>query len=595
MKRRTFLARVAILILVTLSSGCLGGKDEIAEAPPLLIEPTSQALTRSSEGATPLEPVLGEVESPRVRPADGMLVSHIPAGEFLMGDDASPLAAEKPAHRVNLGAYWIDHLEVTNAQYRLCVEAGVCSEPKSWKDGNLNGDNQPVLVVWEAAQAYCEWAGGRLPTEAEWEKAARGTGGHKWPWGNAFDSSLANLNGDADGYGFTAPVGSFPGGASPYGLLDMAGNAAEWVSDWYDAEYYARSPTHNPSGPASGKQRSVRGTVANGGGGPEKCRAVARFPQDPVRWEFGFRCVSSVPPDDEAQVAPLGEAAPPPTTEAPAEEPAPAPATAEAASTSATAEPTPAPTTVAATAEPTPAPSTEAPTEEPTPAPSGKAVAWDGSTGLNSYREVTVMRDGGPGGAVLSELTAEWSAATSASWYTVGYDGGSAMEQITIGNTRWARMADKPWIETTLAQEDRAAWESKMSLAQLWGDPGEVEADLEAVLPAGIELVPAQIFPLDIKSALVLDGEETVNSVHCRRYAVDTDLAYSHAIPGGGEIKYTGHAKGVIWVADQSGIPPVIVRAWMDEVLITDGKESHPYWEHNITNINQSITIEPPV
>jgi formylglycine-generating enzyme required for sulfatase activity len=282
MKRRSSLAIVTILVLLTLSCNFLGGgEEEGAEATP-----------------PPTEPALPEAESPRVRPADGMPMVHVPAGEFLMGDDTSPFASEKPAHTVYLDEYWIDRYEVTNAQYGLCVDAGACAEPQSWEDSNLNGDPQPALVVWEAAQAYCHWGEGRLATEAEWEKAARGTDGRKWPWGNEFDPSLANLNGDEDGYEFTAPVGSFPRGASPYDLMDVAGNAAEWVSDWYDPEYYAESPTHNPAGPASGEQRLVRGTLANGGGGPEKCRCVARFPNDPVRWEFGFRCVSNTPPEE---------------------------------------------------------------------------------------------------------------------------------------------------------------------------------------------------------------------------------------------------------------------------------------------------------
>jgi hypothetical protein len=233
-------------------------------------------------------------------------------------------------------------------------------------------------------------------------------------------------------------------------------------------------------------------------------------------------------------------------------------------------------------------------TEEPPLTPSGDAVEWDGSTSLSSYREYTVLRDGGANGAALSELTAEWNAETSASWYTVGSNGNVTMEEITIGSKRWTRMGSNPWMEETLTPEEQAAWQSKMSLAQLWGDASEIEEDLESVLPEGIELVPAQIFPLDIKAAMVFDGEETVNGVHCRRYTVDTDLDYTHDMPGGGETHYTGHATGVIWIANRSGIPPIIVRAWMDEVLITDGEESHPYWEHDITSINQPITVEPP-
>jgi sulfatase modifying factor 1 len=258
---------------------------------------------------------------PITRPADGMVMIHIPAGEFLMGDDTSPFPAEKPQHLVYLDEYWMDRTEVSNAQYRRCVEAEVCAAPKSWDDANLNGDDQPALVPWEAAQTYCAWVGARLPAEAQWEKAARGIDGRKWPWGSEFEPGRANLSGEEDGYMHTAPVGIFPTGASPYGLLDMAGNAAEWVADWYDPEYYTRSPTQNPTGPGGGEQKTIRGTLANGGGGPEKCRCVARYPQDPVRWEFGFRCAATTPSG--------GEAAPPPPAEAPATSPPEQPASQE--------------------------------------------------------------------------------------------------------------------------------------------------------------------------------------------------------------------------------------------------------------------------
>ena len=310
MKRRTFLAIVAILALVTLSCGLLGGGgDEAAEAPPSPTESAGGAPTSPPEATTPPESVLPEAESPRVRPADGMTMVHVPAGEFLMGDDASPFAPEKPAHLVYLDEYWIDRTEVTNAQYRACVEAGVCPEPEFWWNEELNGDDQPVLVPWESARTYCERVGARLPTEAEWEKAIRGIDGREWPWGNEFEENRANLSDDVDGYGGTAPVGSFPGDVSPFGLLDAAGNAAEWVSDWFDREYYAHSPAQNPTGPASGEQKVHRAPISNGGGGPEKCRCVARYGVDPS-WEYGFRCVSTKPPEEEAALPPSTEATP---------------------------------------------------------------------------------------------------------------------------------------------------------------------------------------------------------------------------------------------------------------------------------------------
>ncbi|MGC9025362.1 MAG: formylglycine-generating enzyme family protein, partial [Chloroflexia bacterium] len=239
-----------------------------------------------------------DIGSTRTRAADGMVMVYVPAGEFLMGSsDADPMADSdgKPQHTVYLDAYWIDRTEVTNAQYRRCVEAGACSAPGCWGDSNLNGAEQPVVCVdWHQAQAYCAWAGGRLPTEAEWEKAARGTDGRIYPWGDAFDGSRLNCDEDrcGDGWPYAAPVVSFPRGASPYGALDMAGNVWEWVSDWYDGGYYAGSPSRNPSGPASGDIKVLRGGswyIDN----PASLRAANRVGDDPdLRVDgIGFRCV----------------------------------------------------------------------------------------------------------------------------------------------------------------------------------------------------------------------------------------------------------------------------------------------------------------
>ena len=245
----------------------------------------------------PLPPPPAETQT-KARAVDAMNMVYIPLGQFIMGDDNSAFAPERPGHLVYLDGFWMDQNEVTNAQYRLCVQAGACTPPGSWDKEPLAGDQQPVLAMWIQAQAYCQWVGGRLPTEAEWEKGARGTDGRLWPWGHTFEDGRANLSGDGDGYKATAPVGMFPAGASPYGLLDMAGNAAEWVADWYSPDYYAQSPAQNPTGPASGEKRVHRSSIANGGGGPEKCRTVARYPglPDVTNWIFGFRCASTTQP-----------------------------------------------------------------------------------------------------------------------------------------------------------------------------------------------------------------------------------------------------------------------------------------------------------
>jgi sulfatase modifying factor 1 len=325
-KHRILLAILTILTLVTLSCNLTGGLIG-EEAPTPTQPPAAPAVEQpTSPPAPPPEaPVPPEQAEPVTRPADGMVMIHIPASEFIMGDDRSAFAPEKPQHIVYLDEYWMDRTEVSNAQYRLCVEAGVCAEPKAWADPNFNGDDQPAIVPWEGARAYCVWAGGRLPTEAEWEKAARGMDGRMWPWGNEFEPNRANLSSDADGYGFTAPVGSFPGDASPYGLLDVAGNAAEWVADWYDREYYAHSPAQNPTGPASGDQRVYRGTLANAGGGPEKCRCTARYPADP-NWVYGFRCAATKPPSEAAAPPSPAEAVPTSPPEQPTSQEGPPPA-----------------------------------------------------------------------------------------------------------------------------------------------------------------------------------------------------------------------------------------------------------------------------
>ncbi|MBV6402586.1 MAG: Hercynine oxygenase [Anaerolineales bacterium] len=207
--------------------------------------------------------------------SDGVTMMYVPAGAFSMGSDSGD---EKPIHSVTLDAYYIDKYEVTNAAYKRCVDAGVCDPPKLSSSytrdayyGNPEFDEYPVIYVdWNMANAYCEWRGNRLPTEAEWEKAARGLDGRTYPWGDAFDGTKLNFCdkncsfdwGDKsvdDGYADTSPVGSYESGKSPYGLYDMAGNVWEWVADWYDSSYYSNSPSSNPLGPSSGGYRVLRG------------------------------------------------------------------------------------------------------------------------------------------------------------------------------------------------------------------------------------------------------------------------------------------------------------------------------------------------
>ncbi len=234
----------------------------------------------------------------RIRPADGAVMVFVPAGQFQMGStNADPDAGdeEKPAHTATVDAFWLDKTEVTNKQYRQCVEAGACEEPSCWDNGDLNAPDQPVVcVTWDDAQAYAAWAGGRLPTEAEWEKAARGSDGRLYPWGgDAPDCQDANFKGCL---GRTATVGSYPDGASPYGALDMAGNVWEWVSDWYDETYYGDAPTDNPQGPDSGERRVIRGGSFDMS--ESRLRAAFRIGNLPAysNWDLGFRVVLPADP-----------------------------------------------------------------------------------------------------------------------------------------------------------------------------------------------------------------------------------------------------------------------------------------------------------
>lgn len=163
-------------------------------------------------------------------------------------------------YTVILDAFWLDQTEVTNTQYEQCVVAGVCNQSAYANDNNYNGAEKPVIgVSWFDAVDYCKWVGGRLPTDAEWEYAARGPERLMYPWGNTWQANLANCNEDVcrDGYSLTAPVGSFPGGSSWVGALDMSGNAWEWVKDWYGE--LPSGEQVNPVGPMSGDIRIVRG------------------------------------------------------------------------------------------------------------------------------------------------------------------------------------------------------------------------------------------------------------------------------------------------------------------------------------------------
>jgi len=209
-------------------------------------------------------------------------------------EDEDPRADEdeRPLHTIYLDGFWIDQTEVTNAMYQNCISAEVCTPPAQSKFySNPEYVNHPIIgISWDQANAYCGWADRRLPTEAEWEKAARGIDGRIYPWGNANPTNeLLNFNHLIDE---TTPVGSYPNGASPYGALDMAGNVWEWVQDGYSPDYYLRLPEENPLSTSPVNLRVLRG--GNWDSNADGVRAANRFWAFPGRNDTdGFRCAKS--------------------------------------------------------------------------------------------------------------------------------------------------------------------------------------------------------------------------------------------------------------------------------------------------------------
>jgi len=320
--RPTMLLLVVVLLLVSCAPPATPALRQTstpgpqASTPTFTPKPPTPTFTPGPPTSTPT-PTPG-IGSTWTSPMDKMEMVYVPAGSFLMGSsDADPLATseEKPQHSVTLDAFWIDRTEVTQRMYRLCVDAHACGEPTIidsatrfpyWGDPEGRYEIYPVIHVnWNMAQTYCEWAGRRLPTEAEWEKAARGTDGRLYPWGNdPPNHDLANYD---SYFGDTLNVGRYPKGASPYGAVDMAGNVDEWVSDWYSATYYEDSPAANPTGPDSGEKKVLRGGnwyQSKYNGSADLLRAAQRgrflpampaFPDDQVGLasafdNIGFRC-----------------------------------------------------------------------------------------------------------------------------------------------------------------------------------------------------------------------------------------------------------------------------------------------------------------
>jgi sulfatase modifying factor 1 len=212
----------------------------------------------------------------RINPKDGAKMVWVPTGEFTMGSTDEQIVTalkeiaidqrlwvkhsldfEKPQCKVSLDGYWMYKYEVTVEQYRKFCKVTKKTMPKAPPWGWIN--NHPMVKVsWYDAAGYAKWAGVALPTEAQWEKAARGTDGRIFPWGNVWDA-LKCANSEKKELMSTKPVGSYPADASPNGCMDMAGNVREWCADWYDPKYYTNAPTKNPTGPSSGSTRVSRG------------------------------------------------------------------------------------------------------------------------------------------------------------------------------------------------------------------------------------------------------------------------------------------------------------------------------------------------
>ena len=260
------------------------------------------------------------IGSTRISEIDQMIQVYVPSGEFIMGsDDIEAIISteggraypEIPVNRVYLDGYWIDKYEVSNGQYALCVDEGVCkppylssSETRPKYYGNPEYSNYPVIWVnWDMARAYCEWTGRRLPTEAEWEKAARGTDGRKYPWGNeplsGERANFCDVNCPRtianpiynDGYADTSPVGNYPAGASPYGAMDMSGNVWEWVGTLIKPYPYD-SKDGREDLEASGERVWRGGPWSNG---YWWMRSSVRYRSIQSYWyvNLGFRCASS--------------------------------------------------------------------------------------------------------------------------------------------------------------------------------------------------------------------------------------------------------------------------------------------------------------
>ena len=270
------LFRIALFILIT------------------LVLLSCQTVSNAANTPTPTPP------SDEIIDTKGVPIRLVPAGEFIMGSENAD-SNERPSHKVYQDAFYMDTYEVTNALYQVCVNAGGCTPPQETFSetrpdyyGGSKFEDFPVLNVdWNQASAYCEWRGGSLPTEAQWEKAARGTDERIRPWGNGVSCDQVGYMDCVDD---TVKVGSYESGMSPYGMYDMAGNVWEWVADWYSETYYQNSPYENPLGPENGMVRVIRGGAWNNNEDYLRTSVRDGYPPEEFREFIGFRCAQPASP-----------------------------------------------------------------------------------------------------------------------------------------------------------------------------------------------------------------------------------------------------------------------------------------------------------
>jgi formylglycine-generating enzyme required for sulfatase activity len=325
-EQRTIMALAALLAVVVIAGFAINSLSRRAQLPggsetAATATVQSQIIAALTQLAPTITPTLPPTETPpptpapRVDPGTGARMLYVPRGVFRMGNDEGE-PDERPAFIVRVDAFFIDETEVTNGQYRECVAEGACAPPFSEGAtfhpayyGDARYDDYPVIyVTWYQAEAFCTWRDARLPTEAEWERAASfdpiNLVKTQYPWGDLFDGELVNYcdrncprdNRDPavnDGHQDTAPVASYPDGQSHIGTYDMAGNVMEWVADWYDPNYYAEATDINPLGPLEGDTKSIRG--GSWLSSAESVRTTARSHFEPLvfRANLGFRCAAT--------------------------------------------------------------------------------------------------------------------------------------------------------------------------------------------------------------------------------------------------------------------------------------------------------------